>query len=175
MIPQFKNLEDKEVNMLIETPVLITILVAGADGKIDGKEIDWGTKLAHLRAVNEDSKLHYYYKEVDRIFNYSLKDYIEALPKDVEERSLRVSEMLSQLNHILPKIDKRFASELYKSFLTYATQVAKSSGGILGYAAISPEEQKWLGLEMIDPVLIVEESTGEKEGNGEEENEEDKE
>jgi hypothetical protein len=171
MIPQFKNLDENEKNLMIEAPILITILIAGSDGEINEKEIDWGAKLAHLRALKEDSILHYFYKEVDLIFNSSVKDYLESLPKEVEERSNKISDLLSQLNEIFPKLDKGFAAELYKSFITYATQVAKSSGGILGYAAISPEEQRWLGLEMIDPVVIVEESEDEDEDDEEDEEE----
>ena len=67
----------------------------------------------------------------------------------------KAEEIADILNEIFAKLDKGFAAELYKSYLSFATSVAKSSGGVLGYAAVSPEEERLLGLSMInDPAGI---------------------
>ncbi len=65
------------------------------------------------------------------------------------ERNKRISGELEKLNPIFPKLDQAFAKELYDSFLSFAEQVAKASGGGLGYAAVSPEEKEWAQLNMI--------------------------
>jgi hypothetical protein len=72
------------------------------------------------------------------------------MPKDVEERSKKINQELVKLNDILPKLDKDFAIELYKSLLTFSKQVAQASGGLWGYGSISPEEKKHLNLEVIN-------------------------
>lgn len=149
MIPQFKNLSEKEVTALLDAPALIAVLIAGADNDIDQKEINYSEKIAHYRAANNESPLHNYYGEVDKFIHDSIAQHISTLPKDLTERQRIITEELIKLNEIFPKLDKSFAAELYKSFLTFAASVAKSSGGLWGYGSITPEEEKLLGLNMI--------------------------
>ncbi|MBS1552072.1 MAG: hypothetical protein JST15_08405 [Bacteroidetes bacterium] len=149
MIPEFKNLNDHEIHIMLSAPALITLLIAGAEGNIEEKEIDWGAKIAHFRAEDKDSILQNYYKEVDRTFDESLKEYIVMIPHDVHDRTEKINSRLAKINQILPKLDKKFAMEFYKSILTLSTQVAKASGGIWGYGSISREEQKLIDLDVI--------------------------
>lgn len=150
MTSEFKNLNEQEVNLMLMTPALVTLLIAGAEGDIDKKEIDWGSKIAHFRA-NEHTILQTYYQEVDKHFTDTLKQITDAMPEDVAERSKRINQELHKLNDILKKVDNNFAKEFYKSLLSLAKQVAKASGGMWGYGSISPEEQKHLNLEVIHP------------------------
>jgi hypothetical protein len=151
MIPEFKNLTQQEINAIIDSPVLVTILIAGAEGKIDEKEIDWGSYVVHFRVSEyEASSMMRVYKEVDRVFDDSVKQYVSSLPQDTRERSKEIVKRLSVLSGIFRKIDKKFAREFYDSLRTLAKQVAKASGGIWGYGSISPQEQKYLDLEMIE-------------------------
>jgi hypothetical protein len=149
MIHEFKNLNEEEANVVIMAPSLVALLIAGAEGDVDQKEIDWGTKITHFRAT-ENSILQNYYQEVYKNFNDTLNQLEEAMPKDVEERSKKINQELVKLNDILPKLDKDFAIELYKSLLTFSKQVAQASGGLWGYGSISPEEKKHLNLEVIN-------------------------
>ncbi|MDQ3020624.1 MAG: hypothetical protein M3R36_08650 [Bacteroidota bacterium] len=148
MIPEFKNLSEQEINLMLMTPALVTVLIAGAEGDIDKKEVDWGTKIAHFRA-NQPSLLQSYYQEVDKNFNSTLKEIIDAMPKDVTERSSKINLELSKLNHVFKKLDANYAKEFYKSMLSLSKQVAQASGGVWGYGSISPEEQRHLNLEAI--------------------------
>lgn len=150
MIHEFKNLTEEESNLMLITPALVTILIAGAEGKIDDKEIDWGTSITHIRA-NEHSIVQNYYLETDRNFNETLKKLIEVLPQDVKERSNKINSELKKINNILPKLDPEFSKEFYKGLLSLAKHVAEASGGIWGYGSISPEEKKHLNLHVIDP------------------------
>jgi hypothetical protein len=150
MIPQFKNLNESEKTALLDAPALIAVLIAGADNDIDQKEINYSEKIAHYRAGNNESMLQDYYLEVDKFIHDAIAQQINTLPKDLIERQNILSEELSKLNEILPKLDKGFASELYKSYLSFAKSVAKSSGGLWGYASITPEEERLLGLSMIN-------------------------
>jgi len=149
MIAEFRNLNEKEINLLLNAPALITLLIAGAEGNIEEKETDWGAKITHFRGENKESILQSYYKEVDSCFNESLKELILAMPENVDERTLAVNSELQKLNDILPKLGQNFAKEIHKSYVTLAKHVAQSSGGIWGYGSISPQEQKLIDLEII--------------------------
>lgn len=149
MISEFKNLNESEVNLILNAPALITLLIAGAEGNIEEKEMDWGAKIAHFRAEDKHSVLQNYYQQVDAIFNESLKQYVSAMPQDVIERTNKINVELQKLNDIFPKIDPNFAKEAYKSYVSLAKQVAQASGGLWGYGSISPEEQKLIDLEVI--------------------------
>ncbi|MBN8571441.1 MAG: hypothetical protein J0M18_17595 [Ignavibacteria bacterium] len=150
MIPQFKNLSEEETTALLDAPALIAVLIAGADNKIDEKEIDYSSKIAHYRAGNNESILQGYYAEVDKFIGDAISQQINSLPKELVDRQHIITEELAKLNGILPKLDKGFAAELYKSFLSFAKSVAQSSGGLWGYASITPEEERLLGLSMIN-------------------------
>lgn len=155
MIPQFKNLSEEEITALLDAPALIAVLIAGADNKIDEKEIDYSSKIAHFRAGNNDSVLQGYYAEVDKFISDAIAQQINTLPKELIDRQHILTEELTKINEILPKLDKDFASELYKSWLSFAESVAKASGGLWGYASVTPEEERLLGLSMInDPAGI---------------------
>ncbi len=148
MLPEFKNLTEEESNLMLMTPALITLLIAGAEGNVNQKEIDWGAKIAHFRAVMP-SIIQNYYQEVDKIFNDSLNQLIKVMPFDTAERSNKISNELQKLGNLWGKLDPDFAKEFYKSLPTLAKQVAQSSGGLWGYGSISPEERRFLALEMI--------------------------
>lgn len=150
MIPQFKNLSEEEKTALLDAPALIAVLIAGADNDIDKKEIDYSSKIAHYRAGNNESVLQGYYSEVDKFIGDAIAQQISALPKNFSNRQQLIIEELKKLNEILPKLDKSFAVELYKSWLTFAKSVAQSSGGLWGYASITADEEKLLGLSMIN-------------------------
>jgi len=151
MIPEFKNLNEEEVNLMLNAPILVTILIAGAEGKIEEKETDWGAKIIHFRAEDNDFVLQSYFVDVDIIFKDSMKEYLEKLPLDVNERTEKINSELIKINKILPKLDNNFASAFYNGLIGLSKQVAKSSGGIWGYGSISAEEQKLIDLDVIAP------------------------
>lgn len=149
MISEFKNLTEEESGLMLMAPAFVTILIAGAEGSIDHKETDWAAKITHMRADN-NTILQNYFQEVDQNFTDMLDELIIAMPEDADERSAKINKELSKLNDILPKLDKTFATEFYKSMLSLSGQVAKASGGVLGYGSVSPEEKKYLGLDVIN-------------------------
>jgi hypothetical protein len=151
MISEFRNLNESEINLMLNAPALVTLLIAGAEGKIDDKETDWGAKVAHFRAEDKNSIMQNYYKEVDSIFNDSLSTFMSNFPDDVQERTDKINSELIKINNILPKLDKNFAAEFYKGILSLSKQVAKADGGIWGYGSVSPEEQKLIDLDVIIP------------------------
>jgi hypothetical protein len=148
-----EKLSSEELHHLLDAIPLITILVAGADGVIDNDEKAWAARLTHIRTYSNPDELHEYYESIDSNFNIRFNDLLKNLPTGLAERESIISNRLSLINPILAKLDQYFGFKLYKSFLTFATQVAKSSGGFLGFNAISEEEEKWVHLSMIHPII----------------------
>ena len=152
MISEFSTLRDDEIEVLLDAPVLVAILIAGADGEIDKKEIKQALELAQGKQSRERAQLIDYYKEVGEKFEEKFFAMVEELPDETEARTSTISMDLRKLNHILPKVDKNFAVKLVASLKDMAKKVAGASGGVLGYMSVSYEEAKLLDLDMIkDP------------------------
>ena len=152
MTEEYKVLSQEEYEKLKSAISWITILVAGADNNIDPQETEWAEKLANIRAFSLDEELKSFYTDVGADFNERLHRMIDEMPDDKEERQSILSGNLSQLNPILAKLETSVGALLYESFLSFASHVAKASGGFLRFFSVSAEEKKVIKLDMIDPI-----------------------
>ncbi len=152
MIKELDRLSSVEVETLIRAPLLVCILIAGADNEIDSNEIREAIELAE--AGKTKASLTEFYQLVSEDFEDKLKIVMQSLPKKSELRIPMLFDELSLLNLILPKIKKTFAKDYYKSLLFIARKIAESSGGMLGLRKIGEEEMKVYALPMIkDPSI----------------------
>lgn len=152
MVPEFENLTEEESTLLLKAPALVCVLIAGADGKIDSKEIEEAILISKIKQTRARKALIEYYREVGVHFHQQLTELIRALPQDAKERSNAVVEELEKLNPILKKLDKTFAVKLHASLKDDAKKIAEASGGVLGLMKIGYEESKFIDLKMIkDP------------------------
>lgn len=150
MIEEFKVLREDEVEVLFKAPVLVAVLIAGADSNIDKGEIDQAVGIAESKQSRAREHLLEYYKEVGTGFEDKLNKAIAELPSGVEERNDAISKELRKLNHILPKIEMSFAIKLHASLKDMAKKIAEASGGLLGYMSVSYEEAKLMDLPMLN-------------------------
>ena len=148
----FANLTSEENAQLKAAISEITILIAGADGKIDIEETAWAAKIAKIRTYNSVDELLPYYKAVGENYDQAVNDLIRELPVDTTERSQILSDRLAGLNDILGKLSEKVASLYYRDFVSFAHHVAKASGGFLGFFQIGPNETRWMDLPMITPI-----------------------
>ena len=148
----FTPLSQEELVQLQDAIPQIAILIAGADGNIDAEEREWADKLTNIRAFAGDKVLNEYYENVHANFSIRFNDMLKTLPKNTAERQQVLSTSLSNLNGVLTKLDPRVAFHVYKSFVTYAKSIAEETGGFFRFGAISGEEKKWIGLQMITPI-----------------------
>lgn len=153
----FENISPSEFDSLKNALLEITVLIAGADGRIDASEIDWAEKLTEIRGYAHKEDLREFYDEVHIDFQAKLQQLIADLPADAETRNNQISASLSQLNAILAKLDNKFAFELYTSLVSFAKHVAQSSGGFMRFMSISKAEEQWINLPMLTPVILEEE------------------
>ncbi len=152
MIDEFKVLTNEEVETMLKAPILVTILIAGADNEIDKSEIQQAISIAKLKQKKARLDLIDYYKEVATDFEDKLKVTIQQYPSNAAERNPLIIKELEDLNTILPKLGSNFSIEFFASIKDLAKKIAESSGGLLGYMAVGYEESKLIGLKMIkDP------------------------
>ena len=152
MILEFKDLESQEIDLLLKAPILVSILIAGADNEIDNSEIREAVSISKLKQVKARKELIEYYKEVGMDFEDKLKVILASYPVDAGKRNPMIVEELEGLNPILSKLPNTFSVKLYASLKDIAKKIAEASGGILGYMSVGYEESKFLELKMIkDP------------------------
>ncbi|MCE2994851.1 MAG: hypothetical protein ACK5PC_14280 [Cyclobacteriaceae bacterium] len=152
MLAQLARLTPSESDLVLKAPLLVCILIAGADNDIDRKEIRKAIDLANKKQKRADSHLVEFYKVAGEDFEDKLKVLIQSYPYEATQRNPLITMDLQELNNVLRKIDKAIAMEFYQSLREIAQKIAESSGGLLGMKSIGNEEAKYVNLPMIiDP------------------------
>ena len=147
MIDEFNKLTDTEIELMYKAPVLVCILIAGADGKIDRKEIKQA--IAQTQKKNM-SALDNYLNEVSQDFEDKLKVVIQSYPYESTQRNPILIEELGQLSGLWKKMDKGFSVQFYNLLRELAVKIAGSSGGLWGMKTVANEEAKYIQLPMIN-------------------------
>lgn len=154
MVPELDRLAASEVELVYKAPMLVCILIAGADGKIDRKEIKEALSFAEKKQRRSLSSVSVLFKEIATDFEDKLKMLIQVYPYEATQRNPLIVEELAGLNLIWRKLEPSFAQEFYKTLLSIAENIASSSGGVLGFNAVGSEEARFVKLGMIkDPSL----------------------
>ena len=149
MPPDFSKLSTAEKELAYKAPLLVCILIAGADGKIDGKEMSEAIGMAQEREWVK-ANLKNYFAEVSEDFEDKIKMLIQAYPFEAAQRNPIITNELSGLNQLWLKLDPDFSSALYQSLRYISQRIALSSGGFL--KKISAEEAQLMDLPMlVDP------------------------
>ena len=152
MITDFEKLNEEEVEAMLKVPLLVSILIAGADNEIDNSEIKKAVDISRSKQIRARKSLLDFYQEVGENFEDKLKILIQQYPLKADERNPLIIDELEKVNDILPRLDKQFSTEFYESIKDIAKKIAEASGGVLGYMAIGYEESKLVDLKMIkDP------------------------
>lgn len=149
MIAAFDNLSDSEIEAMFRAPLLACILIAGADGTIDNKEIEGAIDVAKKKANRSKASLLEYFRYVNEDFEDKLKVVLQSLPLDSAERNTVIVDELTRLNAIIPKLNKGFAKDFYGSMKDMAARIASSSGGLLGIKSVGEEEARYVDLPML--------------------------
>ena len=152
MIKEFEILSQSERDLMYSLPVYVAVLIAGADGDIDNKEVNRANNLANDKLKNARKDLIPYFNEANENFEDKLKMAIANLPSGTKERQKYLADKLKDSNDCFNKLPKKYAVALYASLKEIAKKIAEASGGVFGYMAIDFEESKLIELKMIkDP------------------------
>jgi hypothetical protein len=150
MILEFRDLTDGEQDLVLRAPVLVCILIAGADGNIDRKEIKEAISVVSEKKVR--SVLNGYFQVIAEDFEDKLKILIQSYPYESTQRNPLIIQELAELNTVWKKLGTEFSKALYETLKELATRVASSSGGMFGLRKIDQEEAKLIPLPMLkDP------------------------
>jgi hypothetical protein len=149
MTEEFRTLRDDEIEILMNAPAIVAVLIAGADDDIDKHEIKAAIDFAQQKKLTEGEGLAEYFEEIAKNFEAVQESYINDLPNGLEVRQTAISSYLRQLNGVLPKIDKEMAVKIYSFLTELAKVVATASGGTFGFAKVSKEEAAYMELDMI--------------------------
>ncbi len=152
----FENLSTAEYEKLRCSVAWVALLIAGADGKIDSEEISWASKIAKIRSYANPDSLTPFYQDVGKDFDEYFKGILDNSPKDTKTRTTIAVDKIAELNPILAKLSPFMAYSIYTSLQTFATHVAKASGGFLRMWSISHEEDKYINLPMLNEVPFAE-------------------
>lgn len=153
MTENFKGISETQYEQLKGAVPAISILIAGADGTIKEHETEWAIKVTRIRSYNLPRRLANFYKEVGQTFKQDLDQLKSEFTQDPDSTNRKLKFHLANLNDVFEKMeDRELAYELYLSFRSFARHVARSTGGILGWGSIGPEEDELIGLTMIHPV-----------------------
>jgi hypothetical protein len=148
MIPEFRGLAESEVELILKAPILVCILIAGADGTIDKKEVKEAIAIAG-ELKNSTGVLSGYLKESAQDFEDKLKIVVQAYPYMADKRNPIIVEELSQLNALWGRLGREFSSAFYNLLLNIADKIANSSGGLLGIRSVDEDEARFIHLPMI--------------------------
>lgn len=150
MTQELEKLPSFEAELILKAPLLVCILIAGADDDIDRKEIRNAIKLTQEKQQRIRSSLTQFYQLVAEDFEDKLKVLIQSFPSRAAQRNPLITSELQKLNNVLKKLKTPLAIEFYKSLLEIAQKTASSSGGLLGIKSVGGEEAKLMTLPMIN-------------------------
>lgn len=148
MIAELSKLSSGEQELVYRAPLLVCILIAGADGDIDRKEIKKAINVVQKKQKGTDP-VSLLFQEVAQDFEDKLKVLEQGYPYEATQRTPLIAEELTDLNVLFPKLPEPFAKGYYEILLLLAREVATSSGGLLGMNSIGSEEAKLVKLSMI--------------------------
>jgi hypothetical protein len=149
MMRELDKLSPSEGDLMLKAPLLVCILIAGADDDIDRKEIKKAIQMAQKNQGSGKSRLMEYYRIMAEDFEDKLKVLIQSYPPRAAQREPIIVDELTSLNNVFSKIDKELAFEFYQSLLEIAKKTAESSGGLLGLNSVGEEEARFVNLPMI--------------------------
>lgn len=150
MLEHINNLTAEEKDIIIHSPMYVSVLIAGADGDISDQEKQRILELIHTKTFSEKYELKELYQTLDHDAGQGLRETLASLPEDRDERSTILGNKLARLNTIMPKLERRFQIHLYKSLRQFAHYIATADGGFWGVGAVKHSENEFLKLPMIN-------------------------
>ena len=148
-------LTTQDIQLIKDAYAYITVLIAGADGKIDDKELEWAEKIVQIRTFSGDERFFSIHEAITQELPGKIRSLIAELPTDTKARNSAISLKLEELNPMLAKLHPSSGAYLYKGFVNFAERVAKASGGFLSFFSIGPEEKKWINLPMLKAIIYT--------------------
>jgi hypothetical protein len=147
MLNELDRLSAPEQELMMKAPLLVCILIAGADEQIDKQELKSAMHLAD--SARKKEQVSALFRMAAEDFEDKFKIILQSLPQEAVERNQVIIEDLRRLNAVFPKINLTFAKEYLRCLRFVAKRIAEASGGVLGINSIGEEEAALINLPMI--------------------------
>ena len=82
MLHQLNNLPDEELQELYDAIPVITLLIAGADGDIEGSELEQSEKITKIRGFSGGEIMQDFYDHIGKDYKERLTRWAKIVPKD---------------------------------------------------------------------------------------------
>jgi hypothetical protein len=148
----FDQLSDDQLNQLADAFPLITILVGEVDDELDADEMNWGIELTNKRSFSHYPTLRPLYELTHSRFVERINALRGTMSNDIAVRTDDIFERIEELNPIMAKLDPAVGATLYKSMLSFAGHIARSSGGFMRFFSVSGEEKAVMSLPTLHPI-----------------------
>jgi hypothetical protein len=153
MIKQLENLRNEDRELVIEAPVLVALLIAGVDNKIDKDEYNEAVRVIHTKAFSEISSLREVYQELESHVHESIDGILNRYSDDISGMRSMIEHRLAHLNDVFSQMDSGFAHRFYRSLKNLAYHVATKHHEFLGEKLTDHKTKELMELPMLkEPV-----------------------
>ena len=156
MAKYFDTISQDDKQILKDTFVSITLLIAAAESEITEAEISEAVNTIKVRGYEANHLFHEFYDEIGQDFAQNLDNARASVVISRESEDIYANQ-ISKVNRVLEMLPNSVAKRLYKDYLSFAHRIANASGGVLGFGTISREERNLIHLPMIHPIIDEEE------------------
>ncbi|HEY6163096.1 MAG TPA: hypothetical protein VI112_17850 [Bacteroidia bacterium] len=122
----FRELTAEEKQKLESAPVLISLLVSGADPEMNEKEKKEALHFSHIKTFTADPLLREFYRDVEKGFEERTAELDRELPKERKEREEEIKKRLASIEPILEKLGKTYTILMHQSLNSYYEHVSKA-------------------------------------------------
>jgi hypothetical protein len=130
MIAQFEKLAPQEQELLIQAPVLLSVLASCSEHAINKAQKSDAIKLAHIKTFTAIAELQPYFKEVEKNFKEHFEQIAEQYhPFDNIHRNLIKLE-IQNIQKIISKLNPSYGKALSKSLERYTVHVKRATYSI---------------------------------------------
>jgi fructoselysine-6-P-deglycase FrlB-like protein len=126
-----KNISEKEKEALLKFPAYISMLAASSDDKLDEAEKKSAIKFAHTKTFTCDPLLAGFYMQASKAFKRNIEQLDKELPKEKAKREAAIKKELLDLEKIVLKLGKEYASTMQSSMKSFKEHVSKAHHNVL--------------------------------------------
>lgn len=154
MLFELRKLNTDEETIVLQAPIWTALLIGFADGELHQDELDRLKELIHTKTYSELNDVRKLYQELKKFEEGTqlLEQELAVLPTNPTARIDYLTNNLSQLNDILPKLSVSYSRQYVRSLKQIAAAIANADGGFLGFGSVSQAESQYVHLPMINEI-----------------------
>jgi hypothetical protein len=130
MIKQFENLSMEDRNLLLNAPVLLSVLVSCSPGEVNKDQKADAIKLAHLKTFTADALLIPFYVELEKDFKNRFESAVQEYMPFNEQKREKLKAEIGRINLVLQKLNTDYANKLHNSFEKYERHVRRAAHSV---------------------------------------------